>query len=330
MENDRISNVLQRFNLIRLFGIMIILICLFGYGIHLLEPEVFPSIFEGIWWVVITASTVGYGDYIPDSTIGKTIAMLLILSGGAFVTFYMATISASTVNFLNSYNEGAATFRGEKHVIIIGWNQRVKKTIDQIMNIQNSAQFVLIDHSLKNKPLTIRNVHFVKGDPTCDSTLQQANITDASAVFITADQNKNEKEADMSSILTLLAIKGLNPRVHSIIEILTPEQLENAKRAGADEIIETNTLSSFVMTNSFISHGMSDTVVTILDQLKGSTLTFIEAQEQYIGKTFRNCSNLLLQEERLLIGVKRNGESHINPPLDFTIDNKDCLLIIEH
>ena len=36
-----------------------------------LEPETFPTIFDGIWWAIITASTVGYGDYVPHSVLGR-------------------------------------------------------------------------------------------------------------------------------------------------------------------------------------------------------------------------------------------------------------------
>jgi voltage-gated potassium channel len=74
-------------------------------------------------------------------------------------------------------------------------------------------------------------------------------------VLITADQNKDELHADMNTVLTLLAIKGLNPDVHCVVEILTAEQLANAKRAGADEIIQSNVITSSVMMNCLDSEG---------------------------------------------------------------------------
>ncbi|WLR50383.1 potassium channel family protein [Bacillus tianshenii] len=331
MRNSRtIGSLLRASNILRLFFIMCGLIVIFGIIIHFLEPNIFPTIFDGIWWVVITASTVGYGDYVPTSTAGRIIGILLILSGGAFVTFYITALSASTINFLNAYNEGAATFRGEKHVVFVGWNQRVKSTIEQILNLERNTHVVLIDQTLQQNPYSLPKVHFVKGDPTDDATLQQANIQRAETILITADQNKNEKDADMSSILTLITAKGLNPQIHSIIEILTAQQVANAKRAGADELIETNTFSSFVMMNSFLSHGMSDTIFTMLNHIKGSKLKFVAAPEDCIGAIFGECSQAFLKEQKLLLGVKRNDESIVNPPLDFQIAKGDYLLVIEN
>ncbi len=63
-------------------------------------------------------------------------------------------------------------------------------------------------------------------------------------MIITADPNKDEMLADIHTIVTLLAVKGLNPAVKCIVEILTSEQVKNASRAGADEIIRTNLLIS--------------------------------------------------------------------------------------
>lgn len=328
--NNPLSSLLRASNILKLFFIMLVLICGFGVLIHLLEPKVFPTIFEGIWWVVITASTVGYGDYAPATTAGRVVGILLILSGGAFVTFYITALSASTINFLNAYNEGAATYRGNKHIIFIGWNQRVKNTIEHLVNVERNVSIVLIDQTLQRKPASSPYVHFIKGDPTNDATLQQANIMMAECVVITADQNKNEKDADMASILSLLAVKGLNPSIYSIIEILTHEQRENAQRAGADEVIETNTFSSFVMMNSFLSPGMSNTLLTMLNHLKGSKLSFIPASQECIGASFGECNHTFMEKQILLLGVKRNGESIVNPPFDFQIIEGDDLLVIEH
>ena len=40
-------------------------------------------------------------------------------------------------------------------------------------------------------------------------------------VLITADQHKTEEYADMNTIVTLVALQGLNPSIYSIVELLT-------------------------------------------------------------------------------------------------------------
>src|SRR5690606_15270689 len=119
----------------------------------------------------------------------------------------------------------------------------------------------------------------------------------------------------MLSILTLPAIKGLNPTVYTIVEILTTHQIQNAKRGGADEIIQTNRISSLVMVNSILSHGVSDALLSMLVDLKGGKLQFLDITFDLIGMTFQKASETLLKEGKILIGIKRENEISINPPL---------------
>ena len=72
-------------------------------------------------------------------------------------------------------------------------------------------------------------------------------------MLITTDYRQNEFQTDMFSILTLLAVKGLNPNVYCLVEILTKEQKENAKRAGADGLVETNKFASEYMLHYLLS-----------------------------------------------------------------------------
>ncbi|MCA1032724.1 potassium channel family protein [Bacillus timonensis] len=314
----------------RVLTIIGVVVFLFGTVIHFLEPETFPTLFDGIWWAIVTTSTVGYGDFVPESTIGRIVTILLILGGTGFVTYYFVTLSATAVSNQNAYVEGKISYKGNKHVLIVGWNERVRETITQLTAIAPSIEILLIDETLDRNPHPTKNIHFIKGNPTLDETLERANVQQAEMVVITADQNKDEVHSDMASILTLVAMKGINPNIYSIVEILTSQQVNNAKRAGADEIIRTNHLSSYVMINSVVSHGMSDALLTMLDQLKGSKLKFIVATHDLIGKTFSETSSCLLHEKKLLLGIKRGCDSYVNPDLSMIIEKNDELLVISN
>ncbi|HFI0420671.1 TPA: potassium channel family protein [Streptococcus suis] len=47
------------------------------------------SFFDAVWWSIVTMTTVGYGDIVPQDTISKIIAILLMLVG--ICTFGMVT-----------------------------------------------------------------------------------------------------------------------------------------------------------------------------------------------------------------------------------------------
>ncbi len=51
------------------------------------------SLADSLWWAITTATTVGYGDISPHSTIGKIIASLLMLGGIGFIGLLTSTIT---------------------------------------------------------------------------------------------------------------------------------------------------------------------------------------------------------------------------------------------
>lgn len=56
-----------------------------GLGMYHLEnraqPEVFGSALDGLWWAVITLTTVGYGDAYPVTAIGRIVATVAMFAG---------------------------------------------------------------------------------------------------------------------------------------------------------------------------------------------------------------------------------------------------------
>lgn len=230
--------------LIRIFIIAITFVVLFGWFIHLIEPENFTSVFDGIWWAIITTSTIGYGDFVPKTVLGKLVGIVLILLGAGFISTYFISLATTAISKQNHIIEGKLAYREVGHIIIIGWNELSRSIINSITDSDNQVKIVLIDETLTENPLSVKLVHFLQGRPSNDEVLLKANIRSAKKILITADQHKDEYQADMTSILTLIAVKGLNSELSCIIEILTTEQVENAKRAGADLIIETNQIVS--------------------------------------------------------------------------------------
>lgn len=315
---------------IRIFMIAITLMLSFGTVIHFIEPDTFPSLFDGIWWAIITTSTVGYGDFVPLTWKGRLLGIVLILVGAGFLSTYFVTLAAETVMTQNAYLEGKATFKGKEHVIIVGWNERAREVINQLTSLQSTCDIILVDETLQKNPYNNHHIHFVKGTPFKDSILKKANLNEASIAIITADQNKDEMTSDMNSVLTLLAIKGNHPGLYTVVEILQKDQVANAKRAGADEVIQTNMQTSYVMMNSIISQGMSKTILKLLNHLKGNNLKLIPVAEEYINENFHSLSGHLLKHNIILLGIKKGENTSVNPPLTTIVEESDELLVISN
>lgn len=88
--------VLGRRGLVYIAAVTTVLILVGGGCLSILEPETVKGGYgDGIWWAVVTASTVGYGDIAPSTLWGRLIAVLLMLVGIGL----MSTLAASITSY---------------------------------------------------------------------------------------------------------------------------------------------------------------------------------------------------------------------------------------
>jgi len=98
-----IINLLERgFNSRKLRSVIAILtvsIIVFGYIFYLAEPQI-KTFGDGIWWALVTITTVGYGDITPLTTSGRVVAGTLMLFGLGLIATVTAIVSAK---FIQNY-----------------------------------------------------------------------------------------------------------------------------------------------------------------------------------------------------------------------------------
>jgi voltage-gated potassium channel len=58
------------------------------------DSNEFPSVWDGVWWAVVTVTTVGYGDLYPAHVVGRLIAIVLMLIGIGFLSVLTATVAS--------------------------------------------------------------------------------------------------------------------------------------------------------------------------------------------------------------------------------------------
>lgn len=63
-----------------------------GLLVRITDPGAFATIWDGMWWAAQTVTTVGYGDRLPTSPMGRLIGVVVMLVGVAFLTVTTAAI----------------------------------------------------------------------------------------------------------------------------------------------------------------------------------------------------------------------------------------------
>tara|TARA_Y100000389_G_C17363930_1_gene465215 strand:+ start:178 stop:918 length:741 start_codon:yes stop_codon:yes gene_type:complete len=81
------------------------LIVFFGFLFYVSEPQV-NSFSDGIWWALVTITTVGYGDITPLTSLGRVVASTLMIIGIGFIATITAAVSSY---FLSNFGEQETT-----------------------------------------------------------------------------------------------------------------------------------------------------------------------------------------------------------------------------
>lgn len=76
-------------------GVTLIVILLGSGSLSLVEGIPFK---DALWWCIVTVTTVGYGDIVPKTGMGRMIAALVMISGIGFLGVFTGTISTYFLN----------------------------------------------------------------------------------------------------------------------------------------------------------------------------------------------------------------------------------------
>ncbi|MGM0837298.1 MAG: ion channel [Bacillota bacterium] len=326
--------ILQRFmkNVIKTnnFAIVIISVLVIGgssYIIHLLEPETFPTVFEGLWWTMTTVTTVGYGDVSPQTVPGKTFAMFLFIFGIGLI----GVLIGKVVNLLSLYQrlkgEGKLSSKKTNHFIFVGWTEKTEKAMEEILEDNPDAAIVLID-SKKTNPCDLE-VDFVHGDASEDAVLMKANVLEAKSVTIFSDDTIEDASlSDGKTLLVASSVERLskihNRNIYTIVEIRKEKSIPNFSHANVDEFVLSGETASRLMAKATLFNGSTHLFSQLTSRMHGDNIYEIAADPAW--STYKQAFHDILEKGATLLS---NGKDlDINRRLDEKIPSDAKLYII--
>jgi voltage-gated potassium channel len=196
--------------------------------------------------------------------------------------------------------------------------------IEDIFSQQTAIDVVLID-TLEKLPLLHERLIYVQGDPTSDETLEQANVRQAKAAIIFADDRISDTSLiDGKSLLIVSTIERAAPHVYTTVEIMLEKHIDNFAHVQVNDFILSNETISRLAVRSALSIAMNNIISQLLSRKYGDEMFEITRKPHW--RTYGDAFFELLNQGATLIADRNN--LGINRMLDQIIPAEAVLYVI--
>ncbi|XP_048506820.1 potassium channel subfamily T member 2 isoform X10 [Athalia rosae] len=240
------------------------------------------NLFQSTYYVVVTFSTVGYGDFVPDIWPSQLymvimICVALIVLPTQFEQLAFTWMERQKLG--GSYSSHRA--QSEKHVVVCSTTLQA----DTIMDFLNEfyAHPLLQDYyvvllspmeldttmrMILQVPIWAQRVIYIQGSCLKDGDLARARMNEAEACFVLAARNYADKTAaDEHTILRSWAVKDFAPAVPQYVQIFRPENKLHVK--FAEHVVCEDEFKYALLANNCTCPGASTLVTLLLHTSRG-------------------------------------------------------------
>ena len=320
----RLSRLLTRLVRSRTYPVVLailLVLTLSSFGVLIFERETnqeFHSLGDAVWWTLVTAATVGYGDKVPVTTGGRLVGVLVMVFGVGLVGMVTGRIASWLVEWQIKEGSGLSTQKKTKgHFIICGWKQEMSRILKDILTVNpdfSDEDIVLVSmvepaevENLRVEP-ELQNIRFVRGDYVDETVLHRANIKQAARVLILADTSiqASAQEIDARAVMAVLTIKSLSKYIYACVELIDSKFKRYLENVHCDEILLSRDHNRILLANAASASGISHVVHELIDVEKGSLVTR-RVPGRFVGDTFDNLSTYFREVDKsILIGILEN------------------------
>jgi voltage-gated potassium channel len=293
------------------------------------ETSGYSDLTESLWsvWALLFSGL--NEDYTPHTAVGRTTAMFLLVAGVGLAGLFTASVASLLVERYLRRSD-VSNFEMDDHLVLCNWSPRGLEWIREVHSkiITEPRPIVIIhdnpdeiDLPDKQDDPAFNDVYIVKGDPTNEVILHRATVPKAYSVVVLSDAREG-RHADGKSILICVAIRHICRGEHCpniVVECHNPGNRHHLLKAGASEVVSSESLGLRLLARSALFHGMSEFYQELLTVRRHANEVFlVPTPEDLIGRDFTEVSEGFLRHRSdrrscLLIGIQRGDEMMLNP-----------------
>jgi len=317
----------KRFELLTLLFLLFFIVITAGIAMYVLEERINPeidSLFDAIYWSLITISTVGYGDISPVTNAGRTISMLTIISGIAMISFATSVIVSAFSERLSEIKEGRIIEQVNKNrsfIIVCGYGQMAKMFFRQ--SKETMENYVILDKDITRVEQARKDGYkVVQEDASRFEILSKFNVEHANITILCLTAS------DVENIYITLNAKSVSRKLKVIARVNDINIVSKFEYAGADHLLMPNQVVNTMISTAITQPTMYKAIHAILTGKSVARIDEMHVHEEHlmVGKTV---GELDFKKNKLLfIGLQRKGEFLFNPPATEVIESYDVLLLM--
>jgi voltage-gated potassium channel len=323
-KRNRLAVLVKRVTRSRTYPVIAVILLVFllsSLGVLFFEygaNQGFASVWDAMWWTLVTAATVGYGDKVPLTTGGRLVAILVMLLGIGLLGMITGRIASWLVTWKIKEGSGLADQKKvKKHFVICGWKNEMVSVLEDILAINphfTDEDIVVVStveqakmENLRSHP-NLQNVRFVRGDYVDENVLLRANIKKAERVLVLADNSSqaSDQEVDARTVMTVLTVKTISKDIYTCVELIDSKFKRYLENVHCDEIILSREHNRILLANATAASGIAHIVQDLLN-LEGGRLITKDFPDHFVGDSFAKLSNYYTEAgSGILIGLLEN------------------------
>lgn len=312
-------------NLKLIVGALVALVAAGTAGFHYIEGW---SWFDGFYMVVITLSSIGYGEVHPLSQTGRIFNVALIICGAVLVATGIGSLTQYLLEFeltklLGRRRMGREIARLSSHYIVCGAGRVGRRAARELA--RKPVPFVVVEKD----EVRLKNLEpewlVIQGDATQEKVLREAHIEHALGLVAATT-------TDATNIYIVLTARGLNPKLRIIARASEEDAEKHLLTAGADSVVSPYSFAGHRIAQSFLRPNVLD-FLDVATTREGRVEMSIE--EIYIGKDSpfadKTVGNSLIHREFgiIVLAIKHpQGKTIFNPTATVVIQPGDHLIVM--
>lgn len=279
------------------------------------EQALVSPVTDYLYYLVVTASTVGYGDMSPSTTAGKWIVMLVVIPGGlGLFALTLGRVASVLIEYWKQGQLGRRKVTVNNHILLLGWNEQ--RTLHLIKMLQYEEKghraIVLCVRADIENPLP-GEIEFVRVPSFTDSDgMARAGVDTARCILI-------DNPEDDITLSAALFCANRNPQAH-LLAYFNDESLSVLLKHHCPNAECIPSVAVEMLAKSAIDPGSSELHHELLSTHKGMTQYSVHYPEHEPATTVGALFGIFKTDyDAILIAVDSGQGVALNPSLDISV-----------